>query len=173
MYDPLELEVRKNIYDTVCKYPGIHLRELQRKTGLATGSLDYHLHFLYKRGLIRKEKDSRFIRYYNALQAYSEEEKHLLSVLRQETLRRIVIYLIQKKKATATNISRDLELTPSNLSGHLRTLEKQDIIRYKKKGRFRFYSVIDAEMIVRCLVLHKKSFLDKMVDNFISAWLGE
>ncbi len=173
MPDPLQLEVRKNIYDTICKYPGIHMRELQRQLQLATGSMDYHLHFLHKNGLIRLEKTGRFTRYYNAMEAFSEAEKHVLSILRQEKLRHIVLFLLQKKHANATNISEATGLQPSNLSGHLKTLENNGIIQYSKKGRFRFYEVKDKDMIIKCLVVHKKSFLDQMVDNFIDAWIGE
>lgn len=173
MPDPLQLEVRKKIYDAICRYPGIHMRELQRQTGLATGSLDYHLHFLHKHGLIRVEKSGRFTRYYSAMQAFSEEEKHVLSVLRQEKLRHIVLFLLQRKQANATRIAEQTGLQPSNLSGHLKTLEQQRIIEHAKRGRFRFYRVKDKEQIVRCLVAHRKSFLDQLVDNFIDAWVGE
>ena len=173
MPDPLGLETRKNIYDTICKYPGIHMRELQRKTGLATGSLDYHLHFLHKNGLIRLEKSARFTRYYNSLQAFSDQEKRIISVLRQDTLRHIILFLLEKNKASATDISVACSLQPSNLSGHLKTLEENDVISHRKKGRCRIYEIKDKEPLVKYLVLHKKSFLDKLVDNFISAWIEE
>ncbi len=173
MSDPLELEVRKKIYDAISSYPGIHMRELQRKMGLATGSLDYHLHFLHKNGLIRAEKADRFTRYYSAMQPFSEEEKHIISILRQDTLRHIIIHLLQRKHANATSISMACSIKPSNLSGHLKTLEKNNIVHFKKKGRYRLYAVRDREGIIKCLVAHKKSFLDQLVDNFIDAWVGE
>ena len=173
MPDPLDLEVRRKIYDTICAYPGIHMRELQRKTSLATGSLDYHLHFMHKNGLIRVEKDDRFTRYYNAAESFSDQEKQTLSILRQEKLRHIVLFLLQKKHASATDISKATGLQPSNLSGHLKTLQKNCILEHKKKGRYRLYQVTDKDTIIKCLMVHKKSFLDQLVDNFISAWLGE
>lgn len=173
MPDPLDLDARKNIYDIICAYPGIHTRELQRRTSLATGSLDYHLHFLYKNGLIRKEKAGRFTRYYSARVSYSDEEKHVLSILRQKTLRRVVLFLLQKEQANATEIGEACQLKPSNLSGHLKTLEQNGIVEFVKRGRYRLYSVKEKETIINCLVLHKKSFLDRLVDNFINAWLGD
>ncbi len=173
MADPLELEARKRIYDTICKFPGIHMRELQRKTAMATGSLDYHLHFLYKHGMLRVEKEGRFTRYYNAFQAYSDIEKRIIAVLRQEPLRHIILYLLERKSATATEISIACGIQPSNLSGHLKSLEISGMVAYKKNGRFRNYEIRDKDIMVKYLVVHKKSFVDKLVDNFISAWLDD
>ena len=173
MPDPLELEVRKRIYDIICKYPGIHLRELQRQTGLATGSLDYHLHFMHKSGLIRAEKSGRFTRYYNSLQAFTDDEKSVIAILRQDPLRHVIIFLLEKKIANATEISEATGMHPSNLSAYLKSLESSGIIQHKKKGRYRFYQLKDRDAIIKYLVLHKKSFLDKLVDNFISNWVED
>ncbi|HLC76566.1 MAG TPA: winged helix-turn-helix transcriptional regulator, partial [archaeon] len=57
----LDLEVRRRIYDCIVGSPGLHFREIQRRTNLATGSLDYHLHFLHKNGIIRTERDKNYV----------------------------------------------------------------------------------------------------------------
>lgn len=170
MSDPLELEVRKKIYDTIVKYPGIHLRELQRKTELATGSLDYHIHLLHKRGMIRVEKDQRFTRYYSAQQPFSSSDKQVMSLLRQETIRHILVYVLQRNQATAMDIAQACKIQPSNLSNYLKTLEANDILAHTKQGRYRFYAVKDKETVIRLMATHKKSFLDSLVDNFIDVW---
>lgn len=168
----LKLETRKKIYDAIASSPGIHFREIERRTALATGSADYHLHFLHKHGLIRTEKAGRFIRYYPTNVAYTEEDKELLNLLRQERIRHILIYLIEKKKANAKKISQDLTITPSNLSWYLKMLAAKNLITQKKKGRFRFYSVSknEKERIIKALVTYRSSFLDAIVDRFIEAW---
>lgn len=166
----LELDARRRIYECIKKSPGLHLREIQRRTQLATGSVDYHIHFLHKNGLIRSEKAGGFVRYYPYDRSYEEGEKELLNLLRQEKIRHILIYLLEKRKANASSIAAELQISPSNLSFYLRTLQEKNIITQKKKGRFRFYSVTDKKKIVECLVTYKSSFLDKFVDRFISAW---
>jgi len=166
----LDLETRKKIYECIIKSPGLHFREVQRRTNLATGTLDYHLHFLHKNGLIRAEKSGRFTRYYASEVAYDEQEKSLLSILRQGHARRIIIHLLQSKKSNASKISESTGLSPSNLSWYLKLLEEKGIISHGKKGRFRFYSVNDRDSIVKCLVTYKESFLDQLVDGFIETW---
>ena len=46
--EALALEVRRKIYEEIKASPGLHFRELQRRVGLATGSLQYHLDYLAK-----------------------------------------------------------------------------------------------------------------------------
>ena len=167
----LELETRKKIYDSVRKSPGIHFRELQRRAKLATGSIEYHLHFLHRHGLIRTEKRGGFVRYYPTDKAFTEQEKELLNLLRQEHIRHILVYLIgEKKRANASKIAEALNISPSSLSWYLNLLMKKNIISVKKKGRFRFYSVVDKENIVLALIAYKSSFFDKIVDSFIESW---
>ena len=166
----LELEARKKIYECISKSPGLHLRELQRRTQLATGSLDYHMHFLKKHGLVRVEKRGKFALYYPYDKAYDQGEKDLLSLLRQEKIRHILIFLMQNRDANASAIAEDVGISPSNLSFYLKTLLEKNIIVQKKKGRFRLYSVASKEKIIPCLVTYKASFLDNIVDRFIEAW---
>ncbi|MFH0832769.1 MAG: winged helix-turn-helix transcriptional regulator [Candidatus Aenigmatarchaeota archaeon] len=166
----LDLAARKDIYDSIKKSPGLHFRELQRRTKLATGSIDYHLHFLHRHGLIRTEKTSRFVRYYPADQAFDEKEKELLNLLRQEKIRHILIHIIQNKRPNALKIANDLAISPSSLSWYLKKLAEKNIILQKKVGRFRYYSVYDKKKIILCLIAYKTSFVDDVVDSFIKAW---
>lgn len=166
----VDIESRRSIYDCIRRSPGLHFREIQRRVGLATGSLDYHLHFLHKHGLVRTERTGKFLRYYPSNIAYAEQEKELLNLLRQETIRHILIYIIEKKRVNASRIASDLAISPSNLSRYLKILLEKNIVAQKKKGRFRFYAVADKKSIVSALVTYKASFLDKMVDRFIAAW---
>lgn len=166
----LELDIRRKIYNCIVRSPGLHFREIQRRLKLATGSIDYHLHFLHKNGLIRVEKEGNFVRYYPLTKNWSQEEKDILSLLRQEKIRRIIVFLVEKKKANATNIARFLEVSPPTLSWYLKQLTEKNIIRQQKKGRFRFYSLVEPKKMMEYLIAHKRSFLDKVVDSFIEAW---
>lgn len=170
MQELLDLESRRKIYECISGSPGIHFREIQRRTGMATGSVDYHLHFLHRHGLVRTEKSGRFLRYYPANVAYSGEDKELLSLLRQERIRKILIHLMENRKSNARKISDELGVSPSNLSWYLKMLLEKKLVVQKRKGRFRFYSVSDEKRIIKYLVAYKASFFDKAVDRFIESW---
>jgi predicted transcriptional regulator len=166
----LELDARKEIYECIKKSPGLHFREIQRRTKIPTGSLEYHLHFLHKHGLLRTEKRGGFLLYYPTDQAFGEEEKSLLNLLRQEKIRHILIYIMDHKISSASDIAAELKISPSNLSWYLNLLLQKNIISVKKRGRFRFYSIKNKEKIITCLITYKSSFLDKIVDSFIETW---
>src|SRR3989344_5378876 len=169
MQGALELETRRKIYNVIQRSPGLHFREIQRRTGLATGSLDYHVHFLYKHGLIRPEKTGKFVRYFPMTRNWDPQERETLALLRQERVRHLLLYLIQRKRAAASDIAHALGITPSTLSWYLKQLTDKSVIALTKRGRFRFYHVVDKERIVACLIAHKASFLDGIVDRFIES----
>jgi len=165
-----EIDARRRIYDCIVSSPGLHFREIQRRLSLATGSLDYHIHFLEKNGMIRKEKTGKFVRYYAYTKTWEQEEKDVLALLRQSKIRHILVFLIEKKRANAQQISINVGISPSTLSWYLKQLTEKGIITQTKRGRFRFYRVVDSAKIVKYLILHKSSFLDSIVDRFIDAW---
>lgn len=168
--EPLQLEARKKIYECIVASPGLHFREIQRRLGMATGSLDYHLHRLHRSSLIRTEKDRKYLRYYPLTKNWDEEEKAILSLLRQKNLRHILVYLLEKKRGTPRNMALQLGISTSTLSWYLKNLSQQGVIDYAKKGRQRFYRVSDPEKIVKYLIVHKASFFDELVDRFIETW---
>lgn len=165
-----EIDARRRIYECIVSSPGLHFREIQRRLALATGSLDYHLHFLEKNGMIRKEKTGKFVRYYAYTKTWEQEEKDVLALLRQHNIRHILIFLIEKKKANAQQISQNVGISPSTLSWYLKQLTDKGIIVQTKRGRFRFYRVTDPSKIVKYIIMHKSSFLDDIVERFIAAW---
>src|SRR3989338_10189526 len=166
----LELDVRRQIYNCIAESPGLHFREIQRRTNLANGSLDYHIHFLYKNGLIRTERDKNYVRYYPLTRNWTDEEKDMLNLLRNNKMRHILIFLIESKKSTPLKISEATGISLSTLSWYLKQLQTKGTITQKKKGRFRIYKVANQEIILKYLVAHKDSFLDTVVDRFIETW---
>lgn len=163
-------EPRERIYGCVAGSPGLHFREIQRRLNMATGALDYHLHILHKQGAIRTEKSGKFVLYYAADKPFGENEKSVLNLLRNENFRHIIIYLIENKSSSATEMAESLGFSPSNLSWHLKTLLVKGAIVQRKKGRYRFYKVKNPKEMADYLKAYRSSFLDGIVDRFIEAW---
>lgn len=164
----LLLDVRRKIYNLLKRSPGLHFREIQRRTKIATGSLQYHLEYLGKKHLIKQEKDLKFTRYYIVRQNFEHQKE--MSVLRQESLRKIVIFLLNKKRANNNQISKKISLSPSTTSWHLDKLLEKEIVQKKKRGRKTIYSLVEPQRTAELLIKYKRSFLDEMVDNFVEIW---
>ena len=85
----LEVGLRRKIYQIVKQYAGIHFREIERKSILATGSVQYHLNYLKRQGLIKIEKEGNTVRYFP--QGFKTENKKIMVFLRQKSIRDIIL----------------------------------------------------------------------------------
>jgi predicted transcriptional regulator len=168
----LSLPVRKKIYDIVAENPGLHFREIQRRTNLAVGNLQYHLEFLEKKHLIKTQRDGKFLRYYS-VRGIQVEEKDLMALLRKKTIRKIVLFLLNNSIANNLQIAKALQLSPSTTSWHLNKLLTQNVIEKKIKGRKTYYSLKNPEQVKQLILGFKKSFLDNLIDSFAELWEEE
>ncbi|MFH1751420.1 MAG: winged helix-turn-helix transcriptional regulator [archaeon] len=162
----LELEVRQKIYSAIEEFPGLHFRELLRKTNLAVGSLQYHLEFLEKKHLIRVLKDKRFKRYYIVRDSNLEDESLVISFLRQEKPKQIILLLYSMPGLNQAQIASDISLGLSTTSVYLSRLVQSGIIKTKSSGRKKLFYLENPEKIKSVLVERKQSFLTGLVDNF-------
>ena len=166
--DAVALTPRDRIYSTVAKNPGLHFREVQRRVGIATGAMQYHLDYLKKKNLVREEKEGKFSRFY-ALQADIADTK-LMNLLRQDSVRKIVLFLMNRRRATLPAVSKSVGLGLSTTSFHMQKLTLADVVLQKTiSGKLYFY-LKDKESILLLLVEYKGSFLDSLVDNFVDLW---
>ncbi len=158
------METRRRIYEVIISFPGLHFREIQRRTRLGNGSLRYNLSVLERRGVIESEKHGRTLRYYP--RGMRSDEKKLLGLLRLKTVRRILIYLLAHPEARHSDIVRALSLSPSTVTWHMKRLVEHGVV----EERYGTYALVDRDGLRRTLSTHRASLLDEMVDAFISLW---
>ena len=169
MTEKPELETRKRVYDLVASSPGLHLREIERSSGLPLGVVRYHLERLQREGLIFAQEDRYFKRFFpkNRVPNVPTET---MAVLRQQSLRRILLHLLNKPGATHEQLRTELQLPPSTLSTYLSTLVTKGTVRRERRGRENLYFVVDEESVIKVLLVYRPSFLDKLVDSAISLY---
>lgn len=162
---------RDKIFSTIVKNPGLHFREIQRRTEQATGALQYHIDYLKKKNLIREEKEGKFSRY------YSVEEKttntKLMNLLRQDQVRVIVLLLIDRRRANLNVISQTCKMSSSTALFHLKKLIKEGIVKEEKIKENIFYLIPEKEPLMELLIIHNKSFFDELVERFVDLWEKE
>ena len=165
----LELNTRRKIYDIVKKFAGCHFREIERKSRLSTGAVKYHLNYLTKHGLIKEEKETNNIRYFP--REFKPENKKLMSLLRQKSIRKILLFVLMHNNCNHEQIVKYVKLSPSTVSWHLKKLEESNIIGFIRAGRKTYYNIlINKEEIIKLLITYKESFLDSLVDRVIEMW---
>jgi len=163
------LEVRQQLYEFIQRFPGMHFREIQRRSGLAVGTLQYHIKQLAKEKLVVGVKDGEYIRYY-PVGAVTEKDRFLLQFLRQKPIRRMLVLLLEKKKVNHKQLAGVSGVSPATASWYLGKLLDARIVSKKKAGRKVFYSVVEPKEVARTITLYKASFLDKIVERFTEIW---
>ncbi len=165
-----EPEKRKNIYEMIRGSPGIHLRELERRLDISLGNLQYHLNYLEKKNLISRTRDEEYIRFFIINKLESKEDIPILSLLRRQGCRHILINLLQCPFMTNKELAEMLELAPSTISWHLRKIDKAGVLTKEKKGREVRFSVKDPEKVATLMISYRAGFLDSLIDNFSQMW---
>lgn len=167
--DPvLEFSRRKKIYQLVFQYAGCHFRDLERKSKMPASSLKYHLDYLSRHKVISEIKEGNTVRYFPLHVSFNNRE--ILGLLRQQSIRRILLLLTIHDSCIPDEFARFLQVSPSTISWHLKKLERRKVIIGKRNGRSIHYTLTDKQIVVNLLLSYKESFLDTLVDNAIRSW---
>ncbi len=167
-----ELESRRRIYQYIFENPGVHYREIARNLNIPFGSLDYHLSYLSRHGMVTILKDGGYTRYY-ARKDVDARKKNILSVLRHELPRAIVLFLMKNGGARHKEITEAFNVSGATISYHLKRMLEKGILLVEGSGREHFYTVRDPDMVADVLITYRRSFGDRLVDAFVRSWILE
>jgi predicted transcriptional regulator len=163
----LEYETRRKVYGLIEAEPGLHLRELERRSGVPLSTLRHHLRYLRQHRLVEVVEDKNVRRYF-ATSLAEPMDRRALAALRQESLRRVVLYVLSRGgTAEYQDILNDLRVPPSTLGVYLSQLTQQGVLARRSIGRESRYDAIDPERTVRLLHRYRASFLDTLVDHLL------
>lgn len=174
---PLEPEVtrgpRSDILACVTSFPGIHLRDVERRTGLSLGHVLYHLDRLERMGVVVSARDNGFRRFY-ASRHVGRGEKRYLAALRHEVPRRLVLRLLERPgPRTHKELQEELGVAGSTLSFHLQRLLTSGVLVRTRSGASNLYALADPTVAERELVYYRGSFEDPEVDRHVRVLLDQ
>lgn len=147
-------------------FPGLHYRELQRASGAKDGTFQYHLSVLEKDGVVVREPDGVYVRFYPA--HLSQAERRALGLLRHSKIRSILLYLLQEPQLGKGELAKKLGVSPSTVSYYIERLRKANILSFAEGNRATF--LVDPAMLIGLLRRYRSSFLDRLVDSFVELW---
>lgn len=175
MKEVLDLESRRRIFDFLTAYPGLHLRELERRLEMDVRTLRYHLEFLERRGALTSLQEGGYLRYYPRTwdedrfrERVGPAEKRVLALLRQRRPLQIVLLLLDREDMTGPDLRVELGVGPSVLSYHLRKLTRLALIESQTAGRAKRYRLHDPEAILQLLVRYRPT--PDLVEDFLDLW---
>jgi predicted transcriptional regulator len=157
------------------RYPGVHLREIRRRLRIPIGTLDYHLYRLGKEGLISVRFQGGYKCCYPAGSAsvsmhLEEQEKLLLSLLRQPVPRSILLHLYLEGPSPPVQLTQAIATSGPNLSYFLKRLEAVKVITREGQGANRIVRLIDPKQVHQTL-LQYPPLPESPIDRFLRFWL--
>ena len=152
--------------------PGCHLRRIKREIDISMGTVQYHLHKLEKMGRVTSTRRGLY-KYYFPAGLFRENEKEILEVLTHETARKILMFIIEQKSPTQTDIVNCVRISARSISWHVGRLIALKMIREIKDGKYKRYQLQDdAKDILTLLRSYYPSVWDKwsmrVVEMFLS-----
>jgi len=149
-----ELKIQKQIHSIIKKNPGLHLSKVAEMLQISIPLALYHLRYLEKNDLITSVKEEGYLRYYES-GVIGTKERKFLSLFRQEISLKIILYLLKNPKSRHKDIVKNLELSRSLISYHLKKLVKKEVIKVVAFEEEHGYVVCNPKEVVRFLVKYE------------------
>lgn len=150
----LNQSTRTKIYNFVKTNPGVHFRGICNSLSMPIGVVQYHLGLLAKVGLLSVHSDGRYKRYFES-QRFSDDEVKVISLLRHETSRDILVALMENQFITHKDLANWLKISSQALSWQMKYLQNMSFINSVKEGLNVKYFMEETNytIIKRCLSL--------------------
>ena len=156
------------------KKPGSHLRRIKNELGISIGSVQYQLAQLEKMRRITSARQGSY-KFYFVFGAFKDNEKNILQVLSQETAREILMFIVEQKNPTQTDIVNRIGISAASVNWHVRRLIDFKIIEGAKKGKYTRYQLSDStdlKYIVTLLKNYYPSIWDKWSNRLAEMFLS-
>jgi len=115
------------IYNFVKNNPGIHFIGICDNLGLSVGVVQYHLGLLTRAGLLLVHRDRQYKRYFE-IKRFGETEMKMISLLRHETVRRILAVLSERDSIFYKDLAVKLDISSQALTWQMNRLRKTGLV---------------------------------------------
>lgn len=152
------------IISIIEKNPGIKFREIMRETGLKNGVLSYHTRKLEENGSVKIDRKSGETRFYPLF--VSEEESILITSLRRDTQRYIMLALLEGRPLSFSEIVQKVKKAPSTVSTFLAKLVDDKIVEIKIIELKKMYFLKNIDMVHEIIEKYNPVLLERTAYNF-------
>ena len=130
---------------------------------MSMGSVQYQLFRLEKRGRITSIRRGLY-KFYFLSGIFHDNEKDILQVLRQETARQILLFVIEQKNPTQTDIVNTIGISAASVNWHIKRLIIFKLIYEIKDGRYKRYQLTGGSRD------YSKYIVDLLKNYYPSIW---
>jgi predicted transcriptional regulator len=137
--------VRDQVLAVVRRYPGVHVRAVERELHLSSRLAAYHLEQLEADGRVQCIHETGFSRYFPAVgkPRWSKDDVAFLCLMRRPAALRITLLLASQGPLPRTELGRQLDLARASVSYHLGQLLDAGVLASDPDGRRLLYRLAD------------------------------
>lgn len=162
----------RRVIQFIQDHPGCHLRRIRSELEISMGTAQYHLARLEKAGRIASNRHGLF-RYYFPIGVFQDNEKNLLEILSHETARDILIFIIEQKNPTQTDIAERIGVSAASVSWHVGRLTELGVIGEIKEGKYKRYQLNgDPRNLVSLMKNYYPSLWDRWSNRLAEMFLS-
>ncbi|MBZ0177431.1 MAG: winged helix-turn-helix transcriptional regulator [Candidatus Methanoperedens sp.] len=137
----LENMNREKLYGFIKSFPGSYFSEIIKETGLNKGSVEYHLKTMETKEIIESYKTNGKLRYFLNHSTYNKEERTVISALKNDTHRRIILGILGNQNINHKTLAEGIGVSSPTLTQHIKHLKEQGIVKADTNGRYTIYSI--------------------------------
>jgi predicted transcriptional regulator len=137
---------RNRVLKYVKENPGVSMFEMSQSLGMNIGTVRYHLLILGMNHRITAYRaDEKYVRYFTNAGSYSPRDQLVISLMKREPLRKILITLREKPGLTNLELSRELDAHESSTMRNVKELMKKGLVvkSLMSDGKIAYY--LDSE----------------------------
>ncbi len=161
--------MRQRILAMIREFPGLHMREIARQLETSVALVGYHVDALQDHGVIRGEKEQRYMRFYpetdGRLELDRDNRRHL-ALLRQPLPLEACLHLLEAKGPLRHGqLVEAMQVGKSKLSFHLAKLIDAGVVVKTEDG---WFDLMDRQAITELLLAHRPT--SDIRDRFNDLW---
>ena len=158
-----------DVHACIRRYPGIHLRGLERELRMSSALVHYHVKQLEKAGKVVSAAVGGYTRYYATdLDDMPAADRELLAVLREEVPLHVVLLLLERGETTQGDLTDALGLAKSTVSYHVDKMVARGVLERLGSGPGVRLRARDAPRLRRLLLAYEPT--DDLRRRFGRLW---
>ena len=142
----LDHDLRRTIYDMICRNPGIDSVTLATVTAINENTLRYHLWKLQAAGKITCLSRPSVVRYFQNQGAFDPREQVMWHYLWSETPRHILALLYQTPGLSRQNLADGIGISGPSVTRQMKQLIDDNLVENRSFGRTNTYYLTDGAL---------------------------